>query len=51
MTTDYYRHFTVIIGDVDALACCTTLRTDERYLPRILREIGAAQPAGLDARG
>lgn len=37
---DYYRHFTAIIGAVDAQECCTTLRTQERYLPAILRELG-----------
>lgn len=46
MTSDYFRHFTVIIGGSDAQPCCTTLRTNERYLPRILREIGAADSTG-----
>lgn len=34
MTADFYRHFTALIGDVDAPVCCTTLRTDERYFAR-----------------
>jgi|GEM_PF-7100859 len=46
MTPDYSRHFTVLIGDVDAPECCTTLRTDERYIPRILRDIGAVESTG-----
>lgn len=37
MTPDYYRHFTVLIGEVDAPACCTTLRTDERYFVILAR--------------
>lgn len=37
MTTDFYRHFTALIGDVDAPACRTTLRTDERYFARYWR--------------
>lgn len=46
MTPNYYRHFTVQIGDVTAPACCTTIRTDECYLPRILREIGVFESTG-----
>lgn len=38
--TDFYRHFTVIVGGYVAPECCTTLRTTERYLPVILRELG-----------
>ncbi|MNW56459.1 hypothetical protein D3C74_341750 [compost metagenome] len=46
MTPDYYRHFTALIGDVDAPVCRTTLRTDERFIPRILRDIGAVESTG-----
>lgn len=46
MTTDYFRHFTVLIGDAAAPECCTTVRTDERYIPRILRDIGAVESTG-----
>lgn len=45
MSADYYRHYTVIIGGVDAQGCCATYRTDERYLPRILRGIGVFESA------
>lgn len=40
MKTDFYRHFTVIIDDVDVPECCRTLRTENRYLPTILTELG-----------
>lgn len=50
MKTDFYRHFTVIIGGIDAPECCRTLRTEERYLPAILTELGVytQEPAGFD---
>ncbi len=43
---DFYRHFTVIIGDVDAPECCRTLRTENRYLPAILTELGVFLSVG-----
>ncbi|WP_178023069.1 hypothetical protein [uncultured Paenibacillus sp.] len=46
MTTDFYRHFTALIGDVDAPVCCTTLRTNERLIPRILHDIGVVESTG-----
>ncbi|MGP0579134.1 hypothetical protein ACTP13_19305 [Paenibacillus peoriae] len=46
MKTDFYRHFTVIIGDVDAPECCRTLRTENRYLPAILTELGVFPSVG-----
>lgn len=46
MKTDFYRHFTVIIGDVDVPECCRTLRTENRYLPAILTELGVFPSVG-----